>query len=51
MESIEMDKKYLLDSNVLYALYLDDDRLHDKAIEKLEKLSKRKAKVLFHPLY
>jgi len=45
-----MDKKYLLDSNVIYALYLDDDRLHSKAREKLEKLSKKKAKLLLHPL-
>lgn len=46
-----MDENYLLDSNVLYALYLDEDRLHSKAAEKILELSKKKkSKLLIHPL-
>lgn len=51
MELTEMDENYLLDTNVLYALYLDNDRLHSKAVEKILELSKiKKSKILLHPL-
>jgi len=51
MELTEMGENYLLDSNVLYALYLDEDRLHSKAVKKiLELTKKKKIKLLIHPL-
>lgn len=51
MELIEMGENYLLDSNVLYALYLDDDRLHTEAIKKILEISKNKnSNLLIHPL-
>jgi predicted nucleic acid-binding protein len=46
-----MDENYLLDSNILYALYVDEDRLHSKAVKKIFELSKKKkSKLLIHPL-
>lgn len=51
MELTEMAENYLLDSNVLYALYLDEDRLHSKAVKKISELAKKKkSKLLVHPL-
>jgi predicted nucleic acid-binding protein len=51
MELTEMDENYLLDSNILYALYVDEDRLHSKAVKKIFELSKKKkSKLLIHPL-
>lgn len=50
MELIEMAENYLLDTNVIYALYLDDDRLHSRAVNELSKFSKREFKLLLHPL-
>lgn len=46
-----MEKNYLLDSNVLFAIYTENDRLNVKAQEWLLKISKRKnIKILIHPL-
>lgn len=43
--------EYLLDSNVLYALYLDEDRLHARAVKKILEISENKSsKLLIHPL-
>jgi len=51
MELTEMGENYLLDSNVLYALYLDEDRLHSRAVKKISELTKKKKiKLLIHPL-
>lgn len=46
-----MDENYLLDTNVLFALYVDEDRLHLKATKKIIELSqKKKTRLLIHPL-
>lgn len=46
-----MDENYLLDTNVLFALYVDEDRLHLKATKKIRELSqKKKTRLLIHPL-
>lgn len=51
MELTEMDENYLLDTNVLFALYVDEDRLHLKATKKIRELSqKKKTRLLIHPL-
>jgi predicted nucleic acid-binding protein len=51
MGPTEMEKRYLLDSSVLYAIYTTEDRLSVKADELLKKISKEKeTKLVVHPL-
>ena len=46
-----MGKNYLLDTNVLFAVYTEDDRLNAKAREILGEISKKHdIKLLLHPL-
>jgi len=51
MELTEMEKNYLLDTNILFAIYTENDRLNARAREIIGEISKNKnIKLLLHPL-
>lgn len=51
MELIEMEKNYLLDTNIIFAIYNENDRLNARARKVIEEISKnKKVKLLIHPL-
>jgi len=46
-----MEKNYLLDTNIIFAIYNENDRLNARARKVIEEISKnKKVKLLIHPL-
>ncbi len=51
MGLIEMEKNYLVDTSVLYAIFVNSDRLYDKARKLMVEVAKKEDAILMiHPL-